>query len=150
MLGMRKARRMLSHVAFLAGGGALQRESLPIWSRPFAIGAAVLYFTSWVFPVTAGPSKNTAAFSKWWGRLDVSLASSLANFDVISIHSFKFFLRESTALQSSVRHNRISSSSCQQPTIVRPARDSPIISSTFSHIARSAFSYLRVEVRADC
>ena len=47
---------------------------LPIWSRPVAIGAAVLFFLSWIFPVTAGVSKDTESFSKWWGRLDVGLA----------------------------------------------------------------------------
>lgn len=31
-------------------------------------------FISSVFPVAAGPSKNTAAFPKWWGILDVSIA----------------------------------------------------------------------------
>ena len=47
---------------------------LPIWSRLVAIGAAVLFFLSWIFPVTAGVSKNTDSFSIWWGRLDVGLA----------------------------------------------------------------------------
>ena len=47
---------------------------LPIWSRPVARGAAVLFFLSWIFPVTAGVSKDTESFSKWWGRLDVGLA----------------------------------------------------------------------------
>ena len=47
---------------------------LPIWSRPVAIGAAVLFFLSWIFPVSAGVSKDTGSFSKWWGRLDVVLA----------------------------------------------------------------------------
>jgi hypothetical protein len=47
-------------------------------SRPLAVGSAVLFFVSWVFPVIAGLSKNTASFPKWWGRLDVGLAFVLA------------------------------------------------------------------------
>jgi hypothetical protein len=38
----------------------------------------VLYVISSTFPVVAGLSKNTADFSKWWGRLDVGLSFVLA------------------------------------------------------------------------
>lgn len=48
------------------------------WGRPVALAAAVLFFISWVFPIGAGLSKNTAAFPKWWGALDVGLAFVLA------------------------------------------------------------------------
>ena len=44
------------------------------WARPLAITAAGLFLISSAFPVVAGLSKNTAAFPKWWGRLDVGLA----------------------------------------------------------------------------
>ena len=46
--------------------------------RRLAVVAAVLFSISWVFPVVAGLSKNTASFPKWWGRLDVGLAFLLA------------------------------------------------------------------------
>ena len=48
------------------------------WGRPLAISAAVVFFVSSAFPVVAGLSKNTAAFPKWWGTLDVGLAFALA------------------------------------------------------------------------
>jgi hypothetical protein len=35
---------------------------------------AIVFFLSLTFPVTAGLSKNTAAFPKWWGVLDVGIA----------------------------------------------------------------------------
>ncbi len=48
------------------------------WARPLAITTAVLFVISSAFPTVAGLSKNTADFSKWWGRLDVGLAFVLA------------------------------------------------------------------------
>ena len=48
------------------------------WARPLAITAAVLFVISSAFPAVAGLSKNTADFSKWWGRLDVGLSVVLA------------------------------------------------------------------------
>jgi hypothetical protein len=48
------------------------------WARPLAITSAVLFVVSSAFPAVAGLSKNTAAFPKWWGRVDVSLAFVLA------------------------------------------------------------------------
>ena len=47
---------------------------LPPWNRSLAVLTAVLFFISLAFPVTAGLAKNTAAFSKWWGILDVGIA----------------------------------------------------------------------------
>ncbi len=44
------------------------------WARPLAITGLVLFVVSSAFPVAAGLSKDTAAFPKWWGRLDVGLA----------------------------------------------------------------------------
>lgn len=44
------------------------------WARPLAITVAVLFMVSSAFPVAAGLSKNTSAFPKWWGMLDVVLA----------------------------------------------------------------------------
>ena len=49
-----------------------------VWGRPLAIATAVVFFISSMFPVIAGLSKNTAAFPKAWGRLDVGLAFVLA------------------------------------------------------------------------
>jgi hypothetical protein len=49
-----------------------------IWGRPIALATAVVFFSSSVFPVVAGLSKNTAAFPKWWGALDVGIAFFLA------------------------------------------------------------------------
>jgi len=44
------------------------------WARALAITVAVLFVISSAFPAAAGLSKNTAAFPKLWGRLDVGLA----------------------------------------------------------------------------
>ncbi len=44
------------------------------WPRPLAITGLVLFVVSSAFPVAAGLSKDTTAFPKWWGRLDVGLA----------------------------------------------------------------------------
>ncbi len=48
--------------------------ALARWGRSLAVVAAVVFFISSVFPVVAGLSKNTGAFSKWWGILDVGIA----------------------------------------------------------------------------
>ena len=48
------------------------------WIRPAAFGALILFLLSWVFPVGAGLAKDTSAFPKWWGALDVALAFVLA------------------------------------------------------------------------
>jgi hypothetical protein len=50
----------------------------PCWNRRLAILAAVAFLVSLAFPVVAGLSHNTAAFPKWWGILDVTLAFVLA------------------------------------------------------------------------
>jgi len=50
----------------------------PYWNRRLAIVAAVAFLVSLAFPVVAGLSRNTAAFPKWWGMLDVTLAFVLA------------------------------------------------------------------------
>ena len=47
---------------------------IPPWGRPLAIAAAVLFCISFLFPIIAALSKDTAAFPKWWGVLDVGLA----------------------------------------------------------------------------
>jgi hypothetical protein len=49
-----------------------------IWIRPFALLAAIVYLVSWIFPVGAGVAKDTSAFPKWWGPVDVGLAIVLA------------------------------------------------------------------------
>lgn len=48
------------------------------WVRPFAFAAAILFLLSWVFPVGAGLAKDTSAFPKWWGTVDVAVAFLLA------------------------------------------------------------------------
>ena len=48
------------------------------WIRPMAYGAGILFLVSWVFPVAAGLAKDTSAFPKWWGPIDVMLAFVLA------------------------------------------------------------------------
>jgi hypothetical protein len=49
-----------------------------VWLRPFAFAAAILFLLSWVFPVGAGLAKDTTAFPKWWGTVDVGVAFVLA------------------------------------------------------------------------
>ena len=49
-----------------------------LWSRRFAVSTAVVFVVSTVFPIVAGLSRNTSAFPKWWGVLDVALAFVLA------------------------------------------------------------------------
>jgi hypothetical protein len=48
------------------------------WGRFLALSTAVVFCISTAFPVVAGLSKNTAAFPKWWGALDVGIAFFLA------------------------------------------------------------------------
>jgi hypothetical protein len=48
--------------------------ALTIWGRWLAVVAAIVFLISSTFPVIAGVSKNTWAFPKWWGPLDVGLA----------------------------------------------------------------------------
>lgn len=48
------------------------------WVRPFPFVAAMLFLLSWVFPIGAGLAKDTAAFPKWWGTVDVAVAFVLA------------------------------------------------------------------------
>jgi hypothetical protein len=43
-----------------------------------AYGAGILFLVSWVFPVAAGLAKDTSAFPKWWGPIDVILAFVVA------------------------------------------------------------------------
>jgi len=52
--------------------------SQTVWIRPIAFVAAILFFVSWVFPVAVGLAKDTSAFPKWWGPVDVGLAFLLA------------------------------------------------------------------------
>jgi len=48
------------------------------WARPLALTAAVVFCISAVFPVGASLAQNTALFPRWWGPLDVVVASVLA------------------------------------------------------------------------
>lgn len=46
--------------------------------RRVAFMAKILFLVSWVFPIFAGLAKDTSAFPKWWGTVDVALAFILA------------------------------------------------------------------------
>ena len=46
--------------------------------RRLAVVGVILFVISSVFPVIAGVSKNTGAFAKWWGPMDVAVAFVLA------------------------------------------------------------------------
>jgi len=48
------------------------------WLRPIAFVAAILFLVSWIFPIGAGLAKDTSAFPKSWGTIDVVLAFTLA------------------------------------------------------------------------
>jgi hypothetical protein len=54
-----------------------------IWGRPLAIATAAVFLISSAFPVTAGLSKNTESFPKWWGVLDMGIAFILALLAII-------------------------------------------------------------------
>jgi hypothetical protein len=58
----------------LAADGRRAARPMPAWSRPLALLTAVLLAVSTMFPVIAGLSKDTAAFPRWFGVLDVVLA----------------------------------------------------------------------------
>ena len=47
-------------------------------ARFLAGATAVAFLISYLFPLAAGLSKDTASFPKWWGAADVSLAFLLA------------------------------------------------------------------------
>ena len=49
-----------------------------VWLRPIAFASAILFLLSWVFPIGAGLAKDTTAFPKWWGAVDVGVAFVLA------------------------------------------------------------------------
>jgi hypothetical protein len=68
---MPSANQRTSNPTSLVSGRAL-------WTRRLAIATAILFFISSAFPVVAGLSKDTAAFPKWWGVLDVAIAFVLA------------------------------------------------------------------------
>jgi|SRR5215469_12633809 len=48
------------------------------WGRPLGVFVAAVFAVSSMFPVTAGLSKDTASFPKWWGTMDVGIAFFLA------------------------------------------------------------------------
>jgi hypothetical protein len=53
--------------------------------RPMAVATAITFFTSTILPMVAGLSKNTAAFPKWWGVLDVGIAFVLGFLVIVVI-----------------------------------------------------------------
>jgi hypothetical protein len=48
------------------------------WECPLALTAATVFFISSAFPVVAAFVKDTAAWPRWWGVLDVGIAFVLA------------------------------------------------------------------------
>jgi hypothetical protein len=42
------------------------------------LATAILFLLSWVFPIGAGLAKDTTAFPRWWGTVDVGVAFLLA------------------------------------------------------------------------
>jgi len=56
----------------------LTTQPRPLWGRPLAVAAAIVFVISSAFPVIAGLSKNTASLPAWWGVLDVGIAFVLA------------------------------------------------------------------------
>ena len=76
------------------------------WGRPLAIAAAVVFFISLVFPVTAGLWGNKASFPRWWGPLDVGIAFVLqCAFDSLLVLLVESD-RNSCLLQRAVPHRR--------------------------------------------
>jgi hypothetical protein len=57
---------------------ALPTELRALWGRRLAFTAAVVFFISSAFPVVAAFVKDTEAWPKWWGVLDVGIAFVLA------------------------------------------------------------------------
>jgi protein-S-isoprenylcysteine O-methyltransferase Ste14 len=57
-------------------GGRTDPRAAP--ARGLATATAVLFLISSAFPVAAGLARDTAAFPRWWGVLDVALAFVLA------------------------------------------------------------------------
>jgi hypothetical protein len=49
-----------------------------LWARRTAVAAAAAFVVSSAFPLVAGFVKDTEAWPRWWGRLDVALAFVLA------------------------------------------------------------------------
>jgi len=56
---------------------------IPPWGRNFALAVAAVFLISLVFPIGAGLSKDTSAFPKWWGLMDVTLAFMLGCLTVV-------------------------------------------------------------------
>jgi len=48
------------------------------WGRPVAIATAIVFCISSAFPTVAAFVRDTEAWPKWWGVLDVSVAFLLA------------------------------------------------------------------------
>jgi hypothetical protein len=69
---------MLAKVISGEQAGADQARRRASRGRSIALATAVVFFISSAFPAVAGLSKNTAAFPKWWGVLDVGIAFLLA------------------------------------------------------------------------
>lgn len=48
------------------------------WTRLLAIGSAIVFVISAVFPLGAGLSHDTSRFPHWWGTADVTIAFLVA------------------------------------------------------------------------
>lgn len=56
--------------------------------RPLAIATGIVFVISSIFPVVAGLSKNTQAFPRLWGILDVVIAFLLATLAMVTLALF--------------------------------------------------------------
>ncbi len=56
----------------------LAADRRALWGRRLAVGTAIVFCISAVFPAAAGFVRDTESWPKWWGVLDVSVAFLLA------------------------------------------------------------------------
>src|SRR5262245_16764132 len=63
-----------------ARGELTRRASTPLalWGRTLAVASAVVFCISSAFPVVAAFVRDTGAWPRWWGVLDVAIAFRLA------------------------------------------------------------------------
>jgi hypothetical protein len=86
--GARRCRRNphgLRVVSTEQGNTGVERKRAHPWARPLALTAAVVFCISAVFPVGAGLAQNSALFPRWWGPLDVVVASVLAALTLVIV-----------------------------------------------------------------
>jgi hypothetical protein len=62
--------------------------------RSLAVATAIVFVISSIFPVVAGLSKNTEAFPRLWGILDVVIAFLLATLAIVTMALFERAVNE--------------------------------------------------------